>query len=58
MFGTRNKSKGYMELNDSNGSKMVEAGMLDTHKGYVLASPYSPSVEPHGDPSVLKGGGK
>ena len=58
LFGTRNKSKGYLELNDSSGSKMVEAGMLDNHKGYVLASPYRASVEPHGDPSVLKGGGK
>jgi hypothetical protein len=58
LFGTRNKSKGYLELNDSSGSKMVEAGMLDNHKGYVLASPYRTSVDPQGDPSVLKGGGK
>ena len=58
LFGTRNRNKGYLELNDSSGSKMVEAGMLENHKGYVLASPYHTSVDPHGDPSVLKGGGK
>ncbi len=58
LFGSKNRSKGYMELNDSGGNKMVEAGSLDSHKGYVLASPYQASVEPHGDPSVLKGAGK
>lgn len=54
-FGTKNKTKGYLELNDSNGI-MVEAGALDDHKGYVLANPYRASPELRGDPSVLKGG--
>jgi hypothetical protein len=55
LFGTKNRVKGYLELNDSNGI-MVEAGALDDHKGYVLANPYRPSPELRGDPSVLKGG--
>jgi hypothetical protein len=58
VFGSKDRSKGYLELNDSAGAKMVEAGSLATHKGYVLASPYQASVSPQGDPSVLKGGGK
>lgn len=57
-FGTKNRAKGYLELNDSSGNKMVEAGMLNNNKGYVLASPYRATVDPHGDPSVLKGAGK
>lgn len=56
-FGTKNKGKGYLELNDSSGI-MVEAGALDSHKGYVLANPYRASPDLRGDPSVLKGGGK
>lgn len=58
LFGTKNRAKGYLELNDANGSKMVEAGMLNNNKGYVLASPYRATVDPQGDPSVLKGAGK
>jgi hypothetical protein len=58
LFGTKDRAKGYLELNDSSGTKMVEAGMLNNNKGYVLASPYRATVDPHGDPSVLKGAGK
>jgi hypothetical protein len=50
------KMRGYMELADESGNKMVEAGSLDDHKGYVLASPYRSSVGPNGNPSVLMGG--
>jgi hypothetical protein len=57
LFGTKKKVKGYLELNDANGI-MVEAGVLDSHKGYVMASPWRPSPDVRGDPSVLKGGGK
>lgn len=57
-FGTKNREKGYLELNSPAGDKMVEAGMLNNNKGYVLANPYTPSVTPQGDPSVLRGGGK
>lgn len=56
VFGTKNRSKGYLELNDGSGTKMVEAGMLDSRKGYVMASPYRVSVGPNGNPSVLMGG--
>lgn len=56
LFGTKDRGKGYMELNDSGGSKMVEAGMLNEHKGYVLATPYRSSVGINGNPSVLMGG--
>ncbi len=59
LFGSKgDRLKGYLELNDSNGTKMIEAGSLDSHKGYVLASPYKTSTAVTGDPSVLKGGGK
>ena len=55
-FGTKDRAKGYLELNDGNGTKMVEAGMLDSRKGYVMATPYRASVSPNGNPSVLMGG--
>lgn len=58
LFGAKNREKGFLQLSDSNGDAMVEAGVLDSHKGYVLASPYQASVDPHGDPSVLRGGKK
>jgi len=58
VFGSNNRAKGYLELDDGGGSRMVEAGSLDNHRGYVLASPWKPSTTPEGDPSVLKGGGK
>lgn len=54
-FGSKD-SKGYLELNDSGGSRMIEAGSLPEHKGYVLASPYETRGGVLGDPSVLKGG--
>jgi hypothetical protein len=57
LFGTKKRVKGYLELNDMNGI-MVEAGVLDSHKGYVMANPWRPSPDVRGDPSVLKGGGK
>ena len=50
--------RGYLELNDAGGSKMVEAGSLATGKGYVLVTPWTASVTPGGDPSVLRGGKK
>jgi len=56
LFGTKERGKGYMELNDSGGMKMVEAGMLNSKVGYVLATPYRSSVDPKGNPSVLMGG--
>jgi hypothetical protein len=55
-LGTKADGKGYLELNDSSGLKMVEAGSLDKHKGYVLTTPYHASVTLGGDPSVLLGG--
>ena len=57
LFGTKKRVKGYLELNDANGI-MVEAGVLDSHKGYVMATPWRPSPDVRGDPSVIKGGGK
>jgi hypothetical protein len=56
LFGTKDRGKGYMELNDSGGSKMVEAGMLNAGKGYVMANPARSSVGINGNPSVLMGG--
>ena len=56
LFGTKDRGKGYMELNNSGGLKMVEAGMLNEGKGYVLATPYRSSVGINGNPSVLMGG--
>jgi hypothetical protein len=56
VFGSKDRTKGYMELNDASGTKMVEAGSLNTRQGYVLASPYRSSVDPRGNPSVLQGG--
>jgi hypothetical protein len=56
VFGSKARSKGYLELNDDGGNKMVEAGSLQDHKGYVLASPYETRGGVLGDPSVLKGG--
>jgi cell division protein FtsB len=56
LFGTKDHGKGYMELNNSGGSKMVEAGMLKSGVGYVLATPYRSSVDINGNPSVLMGG--
>ena len=59
-FGSMNGSngRGYLELNDAGGSKMVEASSLVTGKGYVLVTPWTASVTPGGDPSVLRGGKK
>jgi hypothetical protein len=54
-FGTK-ALKGYLELNDESGTKMVEAGSLKDNKGYVLTTPYRASVSPNGNPSVLMGG--
>jgi hypothetical protein len=45
-----------MELNNSDGSKMVEAGMLNAGVGYVMTNPSRSSVSPSGNPSVLMGG--
>jgi hypothetical protein len=56
VFGSKDRSKGYLELNDAGGKIMVEAGSLADHKGYVLASPYETRGGVLGDPSVLKGG--
>jgi hypothetical protein len=56
VFGSKARTKGYLELNDDGGNKMVEAGSLQDHKGYVLASPYETRGGVLGDPSVLKGG--
>jgi hypothetical protein len=56
LFGTKDRGKGYMELNDSGGSKMVEAGMLKAGVGYVMTNPARSSVSPSGNPSVLMGG--
>ena len=56
VFGTKDRLKGYMELNDGSGSKMVEAGMLNSHVGYVMANPSRSSVGVTGNPSVLMGG--
>jgi hypothetical protein len=56
LFGTKARGKGYMELNNSGGSKMVEAGMLNAGVGYVMANPSRSSVSINGNPSVLMGG--
>lgn len=58
VFGTKKRLKGYLELNDTNGNIMVEAGVLESNKGYVMATPWRPSPDVRGDPSVIKGGGK
>jgi hypothetical protein len=50
--------RGYLELNDATGSKMVEASSQADGKGYVLVTPWQVSVTPQGDPSVLRGGKK
>ncbi|HEX6973489.1 MAG TPA: hypothetical protein VF147_03765, partial [Vicinamibacterales bacterium] len=50
--------RGYFELNDAGGSKMVEASSQADGKGYVLVTPWTTSVSPGGDPSVLRGGKK
>jgi hypothetical protein len=57
-FGGKAVGKGYLELSDADGAVMVEAGMLNSHVGYVLTQPYQPSSTPEGDPSVIKGGRK
>ncbi len=57
MVGSKD-GKGYLELNDASGTKMVEAGSTKNSKGYVLVTPWQPSSDTKGDPSVLKGGGK
>jgi hypothetical protein len=56
-FGlSANSQKGYLDLGEPTGSKMVEAGVTDNHRGYVLVAPWQPSTTPEGDPSVLFGG--
>jgi hypothetical protein len=50
--------RGYLELNDAGGNKMVEASSQADGKGYVLVTPWTTSVTPEGDPSVLRGGKK
>jgi hypothetical protein len=57
MVGSKD-GKGYFELNDPSGTKMVEAGSTKNSKGYVLVTPWQVSTDMKGDPSVLKGGGK
>jgi hypothetical protein len=57
-FGGKAVGKGYLELDDADGSIMVEAGMLNSHVGYVLTNPWQPSSTPEGDPSLIKGGRK
>ena len=52
------KGGGYLELNNGSGSKMVEAGSLETAKGYVLVNPARVNNDPAGAQSVLLGGGK
>jgi len=58
LFGSKDSTKGYLELNDPTGNIMVEAGSLVSHKGYVLANPYKASTALTGDPSVIRGGGR
>jgi hypothetical protein len=50
--------KGYFELTDAAGNKMVEASSEPEGKGYVLVTPWQVSVAALGDPSVLRGGKK
>jgi len=52
------KGGGYLELNNGSGSKMVEAGSLETAKGYVLVNPARVNNDPARAQSVLLGGGK
>jgi len=51
-------SKGYFELSDAEGNKMVESSSQPDGKGYVLVTPWQVSVAALGDPSVLRGGKK
>ena len=44
------KGRGYFELNDGAGVKMVEAGSLDVGKGYVLVQPSRVNFDPAGNP--------
>jgi hypothetical protein len=55
-FGAKSIGKGYLDLDAPDGSVMVEAGMLNSHVGYVLTNPAQPSSTPEGDPSMIKGG--
>jgi hypothetical protein len=57
-FGAKAVGKGYLDLDDADGAIMVEAGMLNSHVGYVLTNPAQPSSTPEGDPSLIKGGRK
>ncbi len=57
MVGSKD-GKGYLELSDPSGTRMVEAGSTKDSKGYVLVTPWQVSTDMKGDPSVLKGGGK
>ena len=58
LFGSKDSTKGYFEVNEADGSIMVEGGSLKSHKGYVLANPYKASTALTGDPSVIRGGGR
>lgn len=49
---------GYLALNDKAGNPMVDAGTLQSQKGYVRTSPYRSATSIQGNPSVLMGGNK
>ena len=55
---TSQSGTGYLELSDSSGKAMLEAGTTTSQKGYVKVNPYRASTSPQGDPSVLIGGKK
>ena len=55
---TSQTGTGYLELSDSSGKAMLEAGTTTSQKGYVKVNPYRASTSPQGDPSVLIGGKK
>jgi hypothetical protein len=50
---TIRNGRGYFELADDAGSVMVEAGSLDSRRGYVIVNPY---IQQRNNPSVLMGG--
>jgi hypothetical protein len=52
------KDHGYLELNDGSGLKMVEGGVSNDQRGYLMVSPWQPRVDAAGDPSVLIGSKK
>jgi hypothetical protein len=57
-LGATPGEKGFLEVNDESGARMVEAGSTPDGKGVVKVNPWQVRVDPLGQPSVLMGGKK